>query len=90
MACTQPGQNSSTAIAMISSSATAMAAGAGGPLHPPAQVLSDLLEALATLLAAEVTPENQTQHNVNVAKLRDEIAKAKEDLNAENTRMATE
>ena len=57
---------------------------------PPAQVLSDLLEALATLLMAEVTSENQTQHNADVAKLHDEVAQAKEDLNAENTRMATE
>ena len=57
---------------------------------PPAQVLSDLLEALATLLMAEVTPENQTHHNVDVAKLLDKVAQAKEDLNAENTRMAME
>ena len=45
---------------------------------------------LAALLAAEVTPENQAQHKVDVAKLRDEIAQAKEELNAENARMATE
>ena len=70
---------------MISGSATAMAAGAGGPVHPTAQILSDLLDALATLLTVEVNPANQTQHNTDIAKLRDEIAQAKEDLNAENT-----
>ena len=48
------------------------------------------MEALATLLTEEVTPANQTQHNVDVAKLHDEIAQANEDLNDENTRMATE
>ena len=56
----------------------------------PAQVLSELLDALAMLLTTKVTPANQTQHNLVVAKLRDEIAQAKEYLNAENTRMATE
>ena len=59
-------------------------------MRPPAQVLSELLEALATLLMVEVTPANQAQHNVDVAKLRDEIAQAKEDLNVENAKMATE
>ena len=47
------------------------------------------MEALATLLAAEVTPETQAQHKVDVAKLQDEIAQAKEECNAENARMAT-
>ena len=45
--------------------------------------------ALATLMGAEVTPETQEQHKVDVAKLRDEIAQAKEELAAENARMAT-
>ena len=74
MAGTQSGQDSTTAAAMISGSATVTAAGVGGRVHPPAQVLSDLLDALTTLLTAEVTPANQTQHNAEVAKLRDEIA----------------
>ena len=59
-------------------------------MRPPAQVLSELLEALATLLMVVVTPTNQAQHNMDVAKLRDEIAQAKEDLNVENAKMATE
>ena len=42
-------------MAMISGSAAAAAAGAGGPVRPPAQVLSDLLDALETLMA-EVKP----------------------------------
>ena len=33
---------------------------------------------------------NQAQHNTEVAKLLDEVAQAREDLNSENTRMATE
>ena len=39
---------------------------------------------------ADVNPANHAQHNAEVAKLRDEIAQAKEELNAENVRMATE
>jgi hypothetical protein len=85
MAGTQSVLNSSTAAAMTSGSTAA----ASNSARPPAQILSELLEALATLLAAEVTPENQAQHKVDVAKLRDEIAQAKEEFNAENTRMAT-
>ena len=50
MAGTQPGQHSSTAAAIISGSA----AGAGGPVCPPAQVLTGLLDALMTLLTIEV------------------------------------
>lgn len=45
---------------------------------------------LATLLAIEVTPVTQAQHKVDVVKLRDEIAQAKVELNAENARLATE
>ena len=74
MAGTQPVQNSSIVATMIYGSATAMEAGAGGPVRPPAQVLSELLEALATLLMVEVTSANQVQHNMDVANLRDEIA----------------
>ena len=59
-------------------------------MHPPAQVLTDLLDNLTTLLAANVDPANQDQHNTEVAKLRDEIAQAKEDLAAENARMTAE
>ena len=56
----------------------------------PAQVLTDLMDNLTTLLTVEVNPTNQVQHNAEVAKLRDEIAQDKEELNAENVRMATE
>ena len=73
---------------MISGSAAATASGAG-PVYPPSQVLSNLLDALTTLLTAEVNPVNQAQHNTEVRKLCDEIAQAKEELNAENTWMAT-
>ena len=66
------------------------AAGAGGPAHRPAQVLSGLLDAWTTLLATEVAPETQDRHNTEVTKLRDQIMQAKEDLAAEETRMAEE
>ena len=59
-------------------------------MRPPAQVLTDLLDKLTTLLTAVVYPADQDQHNAVVAKLRDEIAQAKEELNAENARMAEE
>ena len=59
-------------------------------MRPPAQDLTNLLDNLTTLLTLEVNPANQVQHNAEVAKLRDEIAQAKEELNAENIGMATE
>ena len=55
MAGTQPALHSSTAAAMISGSTAATAVGAGGPVRPPAQVLSDFFDALATLMP-EVNP----------------------------------
>ena len=69
MADTQPVLGSTTDAAMTSSSTVATMAGASGSARLPAEVLSELLEALATLLAAEVTLENQAQHKVDVAKL---------------------
>ena len=59
MAGTQPVQDSTTAAAMISGAAAAMASKAGGPVCPPAQVLSDLLDALTALLTVEVNLANQ-------------------------------
>ena len=90
MAGRQSVQHSSTAASMISGSAVATAAGAGGPAQLPVQVLSDLFDTLATLLAAEVNPVKQDQHNAEVAKVKDQIAQAKADLAAEDTRMAAE
>ena len=89
MAGTQPVLHSSTAAAMISGSAAATAAGAGGPVRLPAQVLSDLFDALATLMA-EVNPANQEEDNAEIAKVKDQITQAKADLATENARMATE
>jgi hypothetical protein len=83
---TQPMLKSSTVVAMTSGSTAAATAGASGSARPPAQVLSELLDALVAFLAAEVTLANQVQHNAEVAKLRDEVAKAREDLEAENVR----
>ena len=89
MAGTQPALGSTNTAAMTCSSTVMATAGASGSAHPPAHVLTELLEALATLMGVEVTSDNQEQHKVDVAKLRDEIAQAKEELAAENARMAT-
>ena len=59
-------------------------------MHPPAQVLTDLLDNLSALLTTEVNPVNQVQHNAEIAKLRDQVAQGKEDLAVENARMITE
>ena len=42
------------------------------------------------MLTAEVNPTDQDQHDAEIAKVKDQIAQAKVDLAAENTRMATE
>ena len=55
MAGTQAALHSLTAAATISGSAAVTAAGAGGPVRPPAQVLSELFDALAVLMV-EVNP----------------------------------
>lgn len=41
-------------------------------------------------MTTEVNPDNQDEHNAEVRKLRDQIAQAKEDMAAEETRMAEE
>ena len=87
MAGTQAALHSSTVVATISGSAVATAAGAGGPMHPPAQVLSELFDALAVLMA-EVNPPDQDVHNTEIAKIKKQITQAKADLAAEDTRMA--
>ena len=58
-------------------------------MRPPAQVLSDLFDALATLMA-EVNPADQDAHNAEIAKVKDQVTQAKADLAAEDTRMAAE
>ena len=75
---------------MISGSATATPVGAGGSASPLAQVLSDLFDALATLMAAEVDAAARDKHNAEIAKVKDQKVQAKADLAAENARMATE
>ena len=87
MAATQPGQNSIAAAAIMSGIG---AAGAGGPVRPPAQVLIDLMDKLTALLTAMVIPANKDEHDAEVARVREEIARAKEALAAEDTRLATE
>ena len=48
------------------------------------------MDAWATLLTTAVTPETQDQHNADIAKLKDQITQAKEDLAIEDARMAEE
>ena len=90
MAGTQPGQNSSTAVAMTFGSAAVMAARERGPARPPTQVLMALMDKLTALLTAVANPANQAQHDAEVGKLRDEVALAKEDMAAEDVRIAAE
>ena len=58
-------------------------------MRPLARVLSDLFDALATLMA-EANPANQDEHNAEIAKVKDQITQAKADLAAEDARMTAE
>ena len=69
---------------------TGSAAAAGAPACRPAQVLSVLMDAWATLLTTAVTPEARDQHNADIANLEDQITHAKEDLATKDARMAEE
>ena len=72
MTGTQAALHSSTAAATIYGSAAATAAGAGGPVRPPAQVLSELFDALVVLMA-EANPADQGVHNAEIAKVKEQI-----------------
>src|SRR4051812_7458057 len=86
MAGTHAAPHSSATAAIVSGSTVA---GAGGSMRPPAQVLSDLFDALAVLMA-EANPTDRDAHNTEIAKVREQIQQAKADLAAEETRMAAE
>ena len=51
---------------MISGSAAVTAAGVGGPVRSPAQVLIDLTDKMTALLTATVNPADQAQHDAEV------------------------
>ena len=72
MTGTQTAFHSSTVAATTSGSAAATAAGAGGPVRPPAQVLSELFDALAVPMA-EVNPADQGVHNAEIANVKEQI-----------------
>ena len=55
----------------------------------PVQVLSDLFDALAALMA-EANPADQEAHDAEIAKVKEQIVQAKADLAAEKDRMAAE
>ena len=59
-------------------------------MRSPAQVLMDLMDKLMTLLTVKVIPANQSEHEAEVAQVRDEIARVKETLAAEDARLAAE
>ena len=58
-------------------------------MRPPAQVLSELFDALDVLMA-EVNLPDQDVHNTEIARVKEQITQAKADLVAEDTRMAAE
>ena len=89
MAGTQSAPHLSAAAAILSGSTMATPAGAGSSAPPPTQVLSDLFDALATLMDAEVDAAAKDQHNAEIAKVKDQIAQAKADLATKNAKMAT-
>ena len=90
MAGTQSAPHSSPATSILSGPTTVTPAGVGSSAPPPAQVLSDLFDALAALMAPGVDAAARDQHNAEIAKVKDQIAQAKADLAAENARMAIE
>ena len=57
-------------------------------MRSPAQVLSELFDALVVLMA-EANLADQDVHNMEIAKVREQITQTKADLAAEDTRMAT-
>ena len=61
--------------------------GAGDPAHAPAQMLMDLMDKLTTLLTVVVEPADKSQHDAEVARVREEMVQAKENIAAEETRM---
>ena len=70
MAGTQAALHSSTAAPITSGSVVATAAGAGSSARPPAQVLSDLFDAWAALMA-EANLADQEVHNAEIAKVKE-------------------
>ena len=57
---------------------------------PPSQILMDLTDKLTTLLTAMVEPVDKAQHDAEVARVREEMVQAKENLAVEEVRMAAE
>ena len=66
------------------------ATGSENPEPSPAQMLMDLTDKMTALLTATVDPADQAQHDAEVAQLKLDLMKAKEDLAAEGIRLAAE
>lgn len=73
---TMPTLNSSMTGASATADPAPMAAGVSGSVRPSAQVFSDLMGTLTTLLANEVIAVNQVERNAEIAKLREQMSKA--------------
>ena len=59
-------------------------------MRPSAHVMMDLMDRMTALLTTVVTPTDQDQHDAELARLREEVAQAKENLAVEDVRLATE
>lgn len=64
------------------------APGTAGSNKTSAEAMADLRAAMTTLLETPVTVENQAERNTELAKLREQMAKVREDINAQNLCMA--
>ncbi|KAI5000828.1 hypothetical protein ZWY2020_010787 [Hordeum vulgare] len=62
----------------------------GGTSKPPAQTMAELAAEVATLMATTITSENQESINPELAKLREAMAKAQWDMEAEAARVETQ
>ena len=67
-----------------STAAGATGSGSGKPL---AQVLLDLMNELMTLMGTKVTAENQAARNTEIARLKDQMASAQEEIIALKAQM---
>ena len=87
MAGTAPALDSTAAGAMGGTDTSATDPSVSGSVKSPAQVLSELAASLTTLIESPLTTKNQVERNAEIAKIREQIAKAQKDTNAENARI---
>lgn len=88
LAGTEAAQNSMAASTVAGTGTLASVPDVASLNKTLAQPLAELMAALETLLETPMTAENLAERNTEVTKLREQMAKVQEDINAENTRMA--